>query len=70
MNSKKGTPEKQREHLTQEEQRKNPAGNFNDHLNRSQAGMPNTSGMSVKEIGVLIFIVVVLFVGYGVYKML
>lgn len=70
MNSNKETPEKQREYLTQEEQRKNPAGNFNDHLNRSQAGMPNTFGMSVKEIGVLILIVVVLFIGYGVYKML
>ncbi|MGE7023238.1 DUF6366 family protein [Solibacillus cecembensis] len=69
MNSKKETPEKQRERLTQEEHKKNPAGNFNDHLNRTQAGMPNTSGMSVKEIGVLILIFVVLFVGYSVYKM-
>ncbi|WP_253896087.1 DUF6366 family protein [Solibacillus sp. R5-41] len=42
MTSNKETPEKQRERLTQEEHKKNPTGNFDDHLNRTQAGMPNT----------------------------
>lgn len=70
MSTKKETPQQVRERMSQEEQRKNPAGNFNDHLNRTQAGMPNTTGMSVKEIGVLILIAFVIFIGYSLYKLL
>lgn len=65
---RKETPEQERERLYQEEQKKNPAGNFNDNLNRTQAGMPNTTGMSIKEIGVLIIIVLVIFIVYSIYK--
>lgn len=70
MSKKKETTQQERERMYQEEQRKNPAGNFNDHLNRTQAGMPNTTGMSVKEIGVLILIALVIFIGYSLYKLL
>ena len=69
MSSRKETAEKQRERLYQEEQKKNPAGNFNDNLNRTQAGMPNTSGMSIKEFGVLILIILVVFIVYSIYKL-
>ncbi|WP_374723865.1 DUF6366 family protein [Calidifontibacillus erzurumensis] len=70
MTTKKETPEQERERLHQEEQKKNPAGNFNDHFNLTKAGMPNTTGMSVKEIGVLILIVLlillyILFISYS-----
>ncbi|MEK4079992.1 DUF6366 family protein [Solibacillus sp. FSL K6-1126] len=41
--SRKETPEQERERLYREEQTRNPAGNFNDNLNRTQAGTPNTS---------------------------
>ena len=68
--SRKETPEQERERLYREEQKKNPAGNFNDNLNRTQAGMPNTIGMSIKEIGVLIIIVLVIFIVYSIYKSL
>lgn len=68
--SRKETPEQERERLYQEEQKKNPAGNFNDNLNRTHAGMPNTTGMSIKEIGVLIIIVLVIFIVYSIYKSL
>ncbi|MFL0582127.1 DUF6366 family protein [Solibacillus silvestris] len=47
---------------------KDPAGNFNYNLNRTQAGMPNTTGMSIKEIGVLIIIVIVIFIVYSNYN--
>lgn len=67
---RKETPEQERERLYQEEQKKNPVGNFNDNLNRTQAGMPNTTGMSIKEIGVLIIIVLVIFIVYSIYKSL
>lgn len=66
---KKETPEQERERLHQEEQQKNPAGNFNDNFNRTQAGMPNTTGMSTKEIGVLILIIIVVFIVYSIYKL-
>ena len=65
---RKETPEQERERLYQEEQKKNPAGNFNDNLNRIQAGMPNTTGISIKEIGVLIIIVLLIFIVYSIYK--
>lgn len=68
MSARKETPEQERERLYREEQEKNPAGNFNDNLNRTQAGMPNTTGMSIKEIGVLILIVLVIFIVYSIYK--
>lgn len=69
MSARKETPEKERERLYRDEQQKNPAGNFNDHLNRTQAGMPNTTGMSIKEIGALILIILVIFIGYSIYKL-
>lgn len=69
MSKKKETPEKERERLYREEQKKNPAGNFNDNLNRTQAGMPNTTGMSAKEIGMLILIILVAFIVYSIYKL-
>ena len=68
MSARKETPEQERERIYREEQKKNPAGNFNDNLNRTQAGMPNTTGMSAKEIGVLILIVLVIFIVYSIYK--
>ena len=69
MSTGKETPEQERERFYREEQQKNPPGNFNDNLNRTQAGMPNTTGMSTKEIGVLILIVLVIFIVYSVYKL-
>lgn len=68
MSARKETPEQERERLYREEQKKNPAGNFNDNLNRTQAGMPNTTGMSIKEICVLILIILVIFIVYSIYK--
>lgn len=68
MSTRKETPEQERERLYREEQKKNPAGNFNDNINRTQAGTPNTTGMSAKEIGVLILIVLVIFIVYSIYK--
>ena len=68
MSIKKETTEQERDRLYREEQRKNPSGNFNDNLNRTQSGMPNTTGMSTKEIGVLILIGVAIFIVYSIYK--
>ena len=69
MSARKERPEQERERLYQEEQKKNPTGNFNDSFNRTQSGMPNTTGMSTKEIGVLILIILVIFIGYSIYKL-
>ena len=69
MTTRKETPEQERELLYREEQQKNPTGNITDNLNRTQAGMPNTIGMSTKEIGVLILFVLVIFIGYSIYKL-
>lgn len=69
MSARKETPENARERLYREEQQKNPTGNFTDNLNRTQAGVPNTTGMSIKEIGVLILIIFVIFIGYSIYKL-
>ena len=69
MSTRKETAEQERERLYREEQQKNPTGNFNDNLNRTQAGMPNTTGMSTKEIGVLILIVLVILIVYSTYKL-
>jgi hypothetical protein len=66
MSNKRETPEEQRERLRQEELKNNPTGTLNDTLNRAQSGMPDTTGMSLKEISVLIL---VLIVGYIVYKL-
>ena len=68
MSSRKETPEQERERLYREEQKNNPFGNFNDNLNRTQSGMPNTAGMSAKEIGLLILIILVIFIVYSIYK--
>lgn len=69
MSIRKGTPEKDRERLYCEEQQNHPVGNFNDDLNRLQAGMPNITGMSAKEIGVLILIILEVFIVYSIYKL-
>lgn len=69
MSTRKETADQERERLYREEQQKNPTGNFNDNLNRTQAGMPNTTGMSTKEIGVLILIVLVILIVYSTYKL-
>lgn len=69
MTTRKETPEQERERLYREEQKKNPAGNFNDNVNSTQTGMPNTTAMSTKEIGVLILIVLVIFIVYSFYKL-
>ena len=70
MSTRKETPEHERERLYREEQQKNPAGNFNDNLNRAQSGMPNTTGMSTKEIGILILIIFVVFIVCSLYKLI
>ncbi len=69
MSTRKETAEQERERLYREEQQKNPTGNFNDNLNRTQASMPNTTGMSTKEIRVLILIVLVILILYSTYKL-
>ena len=69
MSTRKETTDQERERFYREEQQKNPTGNFNDNLNRTQAGMPNTTGMSTKEIGVLILGVLVIFIVYSIYKL-
>ena len=69
MSTRKETPEQDRDRLYREEQENNPSGNFNDNLNRTQSGMPNTIGMSTKEIGVLILVVLVIFIVYSIYKL-
>ena len=69
MSSRKETPEKERERLYQIEQHTNPSGNFNDTVNRTQGSMPNTTGMSTKEVGILIVIGLLIFGGYCVYKL-
>ena len=70
MSRRRETPEQERERLYREEQKKNPSGNFNDNLNRTQSGMPNTTGMSIKEIGVLILVIFIIFIVYSIYKSL
>lgn len=70
MSRRRETPEQERERLYREEQRNNPSGNFNDNLNRTQSGMPNTTGMSTKEIGILILVIFIIFIVYSIYKSL
>ena len=69
MSTRKETSEQERERLYREEQQNNPSRNVNDHFNRTQAGMPNTSGMSTKEIGGLLVITIVAFILYSIYKL-
>ncbi|MCP1145107.1 DUF6366 family protein [Lysinibacillus endophyticus] len=59
---------KEQERLQQEEQKNHPTGTFNDSFNQTQSGMPNTSGMTWKEIGGLILFLLIIFVGYSIYK--
>ncbi|WP_431028772.1 DUF6366 family protein [Lysinibacillus sp. LZ02] len=68
MNEKE-TPNERRERLRQSELEKNPTGSLNDGLNRASNGsLPDvTGGMGWKGTGILI---VVLFFGYIVYKMI
>lgn len=63
----KQNPQDQRERLSHEEQKRNPAGNVNDSINRAQSGMPNTSGMGLKEIGGVILLLLVILVVYSLY---
>ena len=69
MSERKETPGQERERLYREELKKNSSGNFNDNLNRTQSGMPNTTGMSTKEVGGLIVIIFVIFIVYSIYKL-
>jgi hypothetical protein len=62
MAIRKETLEQERERVYREEQKNNPAGNFNDNLNRTQSCMPNTTGMSTKEIGGLIVVSLLIFI--------
>lgn len=63
----KQNPQDQRERLSHEEQKRNPAGNVNDSINHTQSGMPNTSGMGWKEIGGVILLLLVILVVYSLY---
>ena len=58
-----------RQNLTDKEQINNPLGNLNDHLNQTQSGMPKTFGLSLKELGIIVLLIIVLF-GYGVYQLI
>lgn len=69
MPNKGDTSEELRERLRQEELKNNPTGTFNDTFNRAMSGMPDTSGMSWKETGVLILIIVGCIALYMVYKL-
>lgn len=69
MSIRKETPEKDRERLYCEEKQNHLVGNFNDNLNRIQTGIPNITGMSAKEIEVLILIILKVFIVYSIYKL-
>ena len=64
----KQNPQDQRERLTHEEQKRNPAGNVNDSFNQTQSGMPNTKGMGLKEIGGVILLLLIILVAYSLYQ--
>ena len=66
MTNKKETSKKLRERLHQEELKNNPTGSLNDSFNRANSSMSNLNGMSWKETGVLILLLIV---GYLVYKL-
>lgn len=68
MNMESKTPEDQREHLRQEELKKNPTGTLNDSMNRGDGGnLPDlVGGLGWKGTGIGIL---VLIVGYVVYKL-
>jgi hypothetical protein len=63
------TPEEKRERLRQSELKSNPTGSLRDSLNRGSNGnlADLTGGLGWKGTGILI---VVLFVGFVVYKLL
>ena len=67
--SKRDKSKNEQEIIYHKEQQNNPAGNLNDSLNKVQSGVPNTSGMSLKEIGGIILFFIVVLIGYGLYKM-
>ena len=67
--SKKSESKNEQERIIRNEQKNNPAGNFNDSLNKAQSGTPNTSGMSLKEVGGIILFLIVVLLGYGLYNM-
>ncbi|MBT2571166.1 DUF6366 family protein [Planococcus sp. ISL-110] len=62
--SKNNNPDEQRNRLSIEEKKRNPAGNVNDSINQTGSGMPNTSGMSLKEVGGIILLLVIILIGY------
>lgn len=66
--SKKSESTNEQERIIRNEQKNNPTGNFNDSLNKAQSGMPNTSGMSLKEVGGIILFLIVIFLGYSLYN--
>lgn len=65
----KKSSQEQREQLQKKELKNNPTGIFSDQFNQAQSGMPNTTGMSLKEVGALIVLGIVGLIGYGAYKM-
>lgn len=66
--SNNNKPDEQRERLSSKEQKRNPAGNVNDSINQAQSGTPNTSGMSLKEVGGMILLLVIIVLGYSLYQ--
>lgn len=59
----------EQERLYNKEQKHNPTGTFNDTVNKVQSGIPNTSGMNFKEVGGVILLLVIIFVGYSLYNL-
>lgn len=66
MNPKR--PADQREELLKKEHQKNPAGNATDAFNCARGGVPNTAGMSAKEVGGTILFFILVLLGIGIYQ--
>jgi hypothetical protein len=69
MDSRKETPQEKRDRLRLDELKNNPAGAFNDGVNRAEYGnlADLVSGLGWKGTGVLILILII---GYVIYKLL
>lgn len=65
---KKERPADQRERLQKLEHLKNPMGNATDAFNRARGGVPNTAGMSAKELGGTILFLILVLLGIGIYQ--
>lgn len=60
--------ETERERLQRREHQKHPVGNAKDAFDRAQAGMPDTRGMKAKELGGTILLIILIFIGFSVYR--